>query len=489
MRPLLTLRWLASVFALTLGSVLHGQLSLQTAVNLALKNSPRIKAARADLDRATAARGETKDAFVPVVSTQAGYGQATGAPLGVPVIFSISSQSLVFSYSQKDYIRSAQASVDAAEHALRNQEIEVVEDTTNTYLALDNAQQRQRVLREATDVAQRLVTVTNDRVSAGVDAKAELPKSRRTATQFRLLTLQLQDEIAGNARHLATLTGLPEASMQTEASSIPEFTSPVAPVVQTPAPQEEDGEGIVALFATAKAKQFVAFADHRYLLRPQIAFGANYSRVDTGLSSYAAYYPRYAGTAEHPNSENALSFGLQVTLPLLDLAHRSRARESAADAARAYADAEQQRGIFREGRAKLRNATLELQLRADLARDEQEIAQDQLDALQVELQEQASTSNGVQATPKDLLNAQLQERQRYLDLLNVQLQLRQTQVNLLRQTDGLSVWVIGNSGSNAPLNSSAPVIAPATNTPGIPGAPPSGTLSPSVVPLPTAPHP
>ncbi len=472
-----------------LGAAVQAQISLQTAVNLALKNSPRIKAAQADMDRALAARSEARDVYVPVVNTQAGYGQATGAPLGVPIIFSISSQSLVFSYSQRDYIRSARASVDAAQHALRNQQIEVVEDTANTYLALDNGRKRQRVLREAAAMAERLVNITLERVNVGVDAKVEVPKSRRTATQFRLLALQLQDEIVGNARHLATLTGLPEAGMQTDPSSVPEFVPPAAPAVLTTGAQEEDGEGITALFSTARAKEYAAFGDHRYLLRPQVSLGLNYSRVDTGLSSYAAYYPRYAGTAESPNSQNALSFGLQVTLPLLDMAHRSRSRESAADAARAYADAEQQRGVYREARAKLRNATVELQLRADLARDEQEIAQDQLDALQVQLQAEANPQNGVQATPKDLLNAQLQERQRTLELLNVELQLSQTQVNLLRQTDGLSVWVLGNPSSGAPVTSGASsVVTPATNTPGVPGAQPGGTLSPAVIPVPTTPH-
>ncbi len=472
---------------LACGPAVHAQISLQSAVNLALKNSPRIKAAQADLNRATAARGEAKDAFVPVVATTAGYGQATGAPLGVPIIFSISSQSLVFSYSQRDYMRSAQASVDAAEHALRNQQIEVVEDTTNTYLALENARQRQRVLREATEMAARLVTITSDRVRAGVDANVELPKSRRTATQFRLLALQLQDEVAGNARHLATLTGLPVASIQTDSSSIPEFTPSAAPASEITT-EEPDGEGVAALFSTAKAKEYVAFGDHRYLLRPQVSFGANYSRVDTGLSSYADYYPRYGGTATSPNSQNSLSFGLQVTLPLLDLAHRSRARESAADAARFYADAQQQQGIFREGRAKLRNATLELQLRSDLARDEQEIAQDQIEALQVELRTAAMPQNGIQATPKDLLNAQLQERQRSLELLNVQLLLRQTQVNLLRQTDGLSIWVLGNANANTPATSGVPTVGPSTNTPGVPGTLPSSTISPSVLPVPHSPR-
>src|SRR5579875_1810136 len=87
----------------------HAQLSLSTAVDLAVRNSPRVKMAEADLARALATWGVTKDAFIPYVATTGGYGRSTGAPLGVPVIFSISAQSLIYSFSQRDYIRSAGA--------------------------------------------------------------------------------------------------------------------------------------------------------------------------------------------------------------------------------------------------------------------------------------------------------------------------------------------------------------------------------------------
>ena len=466
-----------AVAALATTRPVVAQISLQTAVDLALRNSPKVRGAQADLEKARAARAEAHDSYIPSVTTQGSYGQSTGAPLGVPVIFSISAQSLVFSFSQRDYIRSTQASVQAAEHALHEQQIEVVEDTTNTYLALDSAIERRRVLGQEGDFAHRLIDVTTDRITAGVDAKVELPKSRRTATQIRLATLQLEDEIAGNSQHLGTLTGLPPAALRTESSSIPNFAAPAPPPEQADA--VADSEGVAAVFASARAKQFAAFGDRRYLFRPNISFVTNYSRVDTGLSSYASYYPRYQGTPGNPNSENSLGFGLQINVPLLDMAHRAKARGSAAEAARAFADADLQRGLFREGRAKLQHAALELQLRFDLAHDEQEIAQDQLEALQLQMQASAADLPGPQITPKDHLNAQLQERQRTFDMLTAQLQLRQTQINLLRQTDGLGVWV-----RNPNTRDVTPTISPSTNTPGVPGTAPSATTPMPVLPAP-----
>ncbi|MFN2976098.1 TolC family protein [Terriglobus aquaticus] len=461
---------------------------MQSAVDLALKNSPRIRIAQADLAKARAAWQEARDAYIPAVSTTAGYGQATGAPLNVPIIFSISAQSLVFSFQQRDYVRAAEEARESAQHALNREQIQVIQDTTNTYVALDNAQLRKTVVQRELDLADRLVTVTSERIDAGVDAKVELPKSRRTSLQIRLAALQLDDEIAFNARHLATLTGLPVAAIRTDPRSIPE----IAPIRARQAQQEvADDEGIAALASTARSKQHQAFGDRRYLLRPQVSLGASYSRVDTGLSSYAAYYPHYGAAG---NSENALSFGLSFTIPLLDMAHRARARQSEADAEHAGADVLLQRGIFQEGQAKLRNSAVELQLRTDLAQQEQEIAEDQFETLQIQLQSAAGSSSAPQANPKDALNAELQERQRYYDLLLSRLQLQQVQVNLLQQDGGLSRWVQGTPVSTAPTpfqrpGANTPTV-PATTTPSLPGTPPQGvTPAPPPVPVPpTAPR-
>lgn len=474
MEPMRNGRLITTLLTFVLGASagVRAQISLATAVDLALRNSPRVKMAQADLDKAKASLSEAKDAYVPVVQTTGGYGHSTGAPLSVPVVFSISGQSLVFTYSQPDYIRSARAGIDAAEHALREAQIEVAEDATNTYVALNNALQRRAVLQQEQVFAGRLVEVTSDRVSANVDAHIELTKARRTAKQIELQLLLLDDEISGDTHHLAQLTALPPGGLTTDPASIPKFSRPLQAPGTDP---QADSEGVAAAFANARAKQYVAFGDRRYLFRPQIALEANYSRVDAGLSSYAAYYPRFAGPpGGPPNSSNALGVGLQITIPLLDMAHHAKARESAADAAHALAEAHMQRDLFQEGRAKLRNAALELNARAELAQLDRDLAQDQLEALQVQLQANAADLQGPQVTPKDELNARLQERQKYLDVLSADLQLQQTQVNLMRQEGGLGDWIHASLGVPA----TTPAVAPQTNTPTVPGSSP-------VTPVPT----
>ena len=84
----------------------YGQISLTSAVDLALRNSERIKMAESDVDHARFALAQTKDVYIPnLIGSSSGLGYGYGFPLGPPTLFSVSSGSLVFSYSQKDYVR------------------------------------------------------------------------------------------------------------------------------------------------------------------------------------------------------------------------------------------------------------------------------------------------------------------------------------------------------------------------------------------------
>ena len=101
--------WTALAWVSAMGMAAHAQLSLSASVDLALKADPRVHLAQADVDKARAVLSQTKDAYVPNLSMNGGTGEATGVPLGLPVVFSISSQSLLFSFSQKDNVRASAA--------------------------------------------------------------------------------------------------------------------------------------------------------------------------------------------------------------------------------------------------------------------------------------------------------------------------------------------------------------------------------------------
>ena len=97
------------------------QISFTSAVGLALKSNPKVLAAQADVDKSLAALQQIRDAYIPNIVGGSGVGPPSyGYPLGQPSIFNFTAQSLVFSYSQRDYLRAAQAALDATRLNLKD---------------------------------------------------------------------------------------------------------------------------------------------------------------------------------------------------------------------------------------------------------------------------------------------------------------------------------------------------------------------------------
>ena len=114
------------------------QISLGSAVDLALKNDPKVKMSEAAVAKAQAALSGTKDVYIPTISANGGYGQGFGVPTSLPTVFTLSSQSLVFNFSQHDNIRAAASGLAAARLALKDTREQIEEDVVVTYLNLDS---------------------------------------------------------------------------------------------------------------------------------------------------------------------------------------------------------------------------------------------------------------------------------------------------------------------------------------------------------------
>jgi outer membrane protein TolC len=445
----MTMRTAMAAMVLAVGAAsAWAQVSLSSAVDLALRADPRIRSAEADVGKARATLASTRDAYIPNVSANGGYGTSTGVPLSVPVVFSLSSQSLLFNFSQKDNVRAAASGVEAARLALREVQEKVSEDVVVTYLNLSNAEQRQAAAAQEHGFATRLVTIVQERLDSGLESRVELLHAQRTAKQIELQQMQTDDEIAGLSNHLANLIGLSGNTLQAVRGSIPAL-----PPVKTLILNAPPSFGVQAAVADAKSKQELAFGEARYRYRPQVSFGANYARISTSHTDYLDYYPGF-----HLKSDDAASIGIQLVIPLLDRSHEARAHEAAADALRARFDAEQQGRLFQEGRFKLQHSAAELSAQSDLAEIDRDLAQEQLNAVLLQLSATSAEPGKPQMTPMDEQNARLAERARTIDLLNAQFQLTQLQVNLMRQTGQLEAWLKTSIG--APVT-----VLPAPTTP------------------------
>lgn len=426
----------AAVLALSGPTPARAQISLTSAVDLALRSNPRVRMAEADVARARAALTEARDVYIPSIVGGSGLGYSYGFPIGQPSIFNFSAQSLVFNFSQQDYIRAARSSLASANFALMDAREAVAEDTVLTYIALDHDRSRLDALKEQRAFAGNLVNIIQTRLDAGEDTPIDLTTARITSAQLRVSILHTEDEHAIDQLHLAHLTGLPPENLDTVPGSIPAIATPDPSAYSPAAPASP---GVDAAFASARAKREIAFGDARYLYRPQVAFGAQYSRF-ASYNNYEVYYQHF----QHNNAE----IGIQITVPFFDRAHQAKARGSAADAVHAERDAEQLRDQFTEGRLRVQRTALELSARAEVAGLDQQLAQQQLDILLVQLN--TGNPNGQQMTPKDEQNSRIAEREKYLAVLDAQFQMRQAEINLLRQTGELEPWLKTVAGSQPP---------------------------------------
>jgi outer membrane protein TolC len=388
--------------------------------------------AQDDVAKAVAALAETRSVYIPSISGNIGLGPSYGITTSVPTIFTFNAQSLVFNFSQFDYIRSARAGLQASAAALTDVRQQVEEDTAITYLTLDRAQQRQAAMAEEYAYALKLVSIVQDRLDAGLETPLELKQARRTAVQIRLQQIQLEDEITSVRDHLARLIGVSSGQLQTIPDSIPPppTLDPSTPANQGPYP---DTPSLVSAEANARAKVEQAFGDSRYVLRPQIVFDAQYGRISpfNGASTYYNLNGNY----------NTVYAAVQIRLPLFDRTHKIKALESLAEANHAEHTVQFLRDQQGETRIKLQHSIAELAAKAELAELDRGIAQDQLNAILIQLTAGTGRDSAPPMTPKDEQNAHIQERQRYLEMLDATFQLRQSQIYLLRQTGELEDWL------------------------------------------------
>lgn len=412
-------------------ALLPAQVSLATVVDLAQRNSSAVRLADADLQKAQAALDQAQDAFIPnfVIGSNVGYSH--GFPTGQPSVGSATMQSLVFSYSQRQYLKAAHAGIDAAKLRLKDAREEVALDASSTYIELDTVHHELEAAGQQETFAANLVKIEQQRVDGGVDSALDLLQARLTAAQLRLKRIHLESRASTLARQIAVLTAMPVGSILPDRSSIPEI--PAVTADQTP----RNLPGIDAAGALAHSKQFQAKGDDLLWRRPQIGFGAVYNYDSNELNNYSTYYKNF--------TPNNVSFGLQITVPFFDFELRAKAKETAAEALRAKVEAEQAKRQNEVQIAELTGNLRELDTLAEVASLKQQIADEQLKSVLAQLELGNGTGSGAgaqpQLSPKAEQLARIDERQKFEDALDAGLDLAKARLSLLRALGHMEDWL------------------------------------------------
>ena len=249
----------------------------------------------------------------------------------------------------------------------------------------------------------------------------ELLKSRRTAIQLKIQQLQAADDLSDLSDHLSQSTGRSSDSISILAETIPSFPSGETDAPLRPAFSESPA--LQSAEESASAKRDRAKADSIYTWRPEIAFGAQYGRVSP-IENVRNFYNLHG-------NYNTVSVGFEIKFPILDKVRKAAAEESVADAGRSDTELQGLRFDQDQGCKKLLRSLPELAPRAELAELEQEMAETESKSTLLQMKQ---SSGGPTITPKEEMNARIQERQKYLDLLDAKLQLAKAQISLRRRT-------------------------------------------------------
>lgn len=410
-------------------------LTLKHAVELALQHASGIGIAAADVQHASASYRELRNSYIPQLNAGAGIGWSDGFPLSLegsaPSLFNVTAQSALLNPALKDFIRAAQSEVKVSALNTKDQRDQVTQDTVLSYAELQKWEQRLDRLREIYPDFQKMEAAVADRVKEGIDSEMDGSRARLSVARVRLRIAEASGAADVLREHLSKLTGLPAASIEIDAESMPPL-----PASKQDEIQEEDSSkkateanpSVQAAVEHARA-QYLRVDGERRSLWPSVDFAAQYAL----LATYNNYQRFYQPGSFQPNNATV---GVAIHLPFLNLAQHAKIQEAESEALKAQRQAVATRNRVSEETLRLQRSVTQMEAARDVAELEYEIAQKNVEA--VETRMKSSTAN-----LHDLDNARTQSSERLIVLQDVTFELERNQVALLRATGELESWALG----------------------------------------------
>jgi len=402
---------------------------LRRAVQLALTHSTTSALADADVQRALSGYKELRNQYIPQFVIGSGLGATWGYPLSLegsaPSIVNLTSQSALINPALREFLKAAQAESTASNFQAKDQRSQVIQDAVLTYTELSKWEPLLDRLRQNQANAAKMEERIQDRVREGVDSALDQNKARLATARARLRVAQAEGAIDVLRRHLSDLTGVPTANIETEADSIPAFPE-IQQADDLSAKAVQNSAAVQAADGRAMAQSFRARGEHRALW-PTIDFAAQYALL-ASFNNYENFFR--AGSFQQHNA----TVGIAMRFPFLSWSQRARADGADVTAIRARKEADALRNQVSEETLRLQRSVEQLAAAQQVADLESQLAQSNLDAVQVRFD-----SGG--ATLHDLADAQTQADERYNALQAANLELQRARIQLLRATGDLESWV------------------------------------------------
>jgi outer membrane protein TolC len=400
------------------------------AIELALKHSGAITAASADRARAAERYHAERYAYIPTVVFGSGLGYSVGQPVAVagqaPSIYSLTHNQTLFNFAARESVKAAHSDSIAANMDYADRTEKVILDTALLYIELDNAVQRLALARQQKQAVEHAFYIARQRQQEGVGSALDSKRTELDSARVDLRIAELETTVDVLRERLGRSIGLSPETLATVSGSIP-----AAPPLRA-----EEDLASVALSNSAsvriadehvRAARDRARAEHK-MNYPSIDFAGQYAEF-AKFNNYDQYYKAF--------SRHNYSFGINLRIPLLNLAQNARAAAADAEAIHAEADAQAVRDQVAADAVRAQHTIRQLQAQTKVSRLEFEVAQANVDAVRLQIQDGHANVRDQELAEADIVNRQLLLLQSQFEYLRAQLQ-------LLRQTGELHGWALGD---------------------------------------------
>jgi outer membrane protein TolC len=400
--------------------------------------------AAAEEQRIAAAYHDLRNNYIPQVMTGAGLGWSYGFPLGLegsaPSLFNINAQSAVLNPSLRQFIKAAKVDAHVASLNSKDQRNQIIQDAAQSYAELAKWEQRLARLQETEAETGKMEAAVNDRVKEGIDSEMDQTKARLSTARVRLRIAEAEGAADVLREHLAKLTGLAAAAIQTEPESIP---APPALPQENPDNTAASNPSVQAALEHARAQYLRAKGEHRALW-PSLDFAAQYallSKFNNFQNHSIPSHPCVTPLGEllcvsNSFQQNNATVGVSIRFPLFNASQRSKADLAEADARKASKQAEAAKNQLSEETLRLQRSVAQLQAARDVAQLEYEIADKSMAAVHTRMDQGTATLH-------DLDDARTQLSERFISLQDINFELQRAQLGLMRSTGELEKWALG----------------------------------------------
>jgi outer membrane protein TolC len=405
-------------------------IDFRQAIELALKHTGVMVAASADRTRAAQRYRAERYTYLPSVIFGSGLGYSFGQPVSIagqaPSLFNLTHTQTVLNFAARESVKAAHSDSIAADINYLDRAEQVILDTSLLYIELDSTQQRLAAAQQQKEAVGHALYVAQQRQEEGIGSALDSKRAELDSARVDLRIAELETSSDVLRERLARSIGLPAATVVTVKASIP-----AAPPMR---PEEDLSSAALANSASVRvadehvrAARDRARAEHKTNY-PSIDFAGQYAEYST-FNNYDQYYKNF--------SRHNYSFGINLRVPIFNLSQNARAAAADADALHAEADALTVRDQVATDAVRAQNALRQLEAFSKVSRLEYEVAQVNIDAVQLQIQNGKANIRDQELARADVANRQVLLLQSQFEYLRAQLQ-------LLRQTGELHGWALGN---------------------------------------------